>query len=186
MAAKALPSPEVLRQLLRYELDTGRLFWKERGVEWFASGVYPASHNCAKWNTRYAGAEAFTTVDTSGYRCGRIFDQLYQAHRIIWAIVHGREPTAEIDHANGDKLDNRPENLRESDRSGNNCNKHAQSNNKSGFKGVRYIPATQSFDAAIQHNGRRHYLGRFLTAEAAHDAYCNKAAELHGEFARTN
>jgi len=30
MAAKALPSPEVLRQLLRYEPDTGKLFWRER------------------------------------------------------------------------------------------------------------------------------------------------------------
>ena len=35
MAVKALPSPEVLRQLLRYEPETGKLFWKERSALFF-------------------------------------------------------------------------------------------------------------------------------------------------------
>ena len=41
MATKPIPTPEQLRQLVRYEADTGKLFWLPRDVSWFTDG----------WNT---------------------------------------------------------------------------------------------------------------------------------------
>src|SRR5690625_5199426 len=54
MADKILPTPEQLRELLRYEPETGKLYWKARPAELFKD---KRSHGA--WNARYAGKEAF-------------------------------------------------------------------------------------------------------------------------------
>jgi hypothetical protein len=75
---KALPSPEVLRQLLRYEPETGKLFWLPRSEHWFrATSGRSAIHACANWNARYAEREAFTSVDQNGYRVGTVLNVHY-------------------------------------------------------------------------------------------------------------
>jgi hypothetical protein len=95
----------------------------------------------------------------------------------------------EVDHINGDGLDNRRSNLRPCTRSQNMANRGRQRNNTSGYKGVSR--SGRKWCARIyapNPNGGRSRaltLGRFDSPEEAHAAYCEAAKRLHGEFART-
>lgn len=76
MAVKPLPSQEVLRQLLRYEPETGKLFWKARAPDMFPEGKgrYTAARSCQIWNTKYSATEAFSNIDVlEGYRTSTIW-----------------------------------------------------------------------------------------------------------------
>ena len=182
---KDLISPDVLRQLLDYSPETGELFWKRRSSEWFSEvGGQTAEHICRRWNSRFAGKEAFSGCNGYGYRRGRIFYQSYLAHRVIWAMWHGSWPAADIDHINLDRSDNRISNLRAATRSENNYNTGPKSNNTSGYKGVSLRKDNSKWGAEIQVRGKRQRLGCFDTPEEAHAAYCAAAERLHGEFAR--
>src|SRR5262249_22527605 len=66
----------------------------------------------------------------------RVDGRLYQAHRLVWLLHTGRFPVGEIDHINGDPLDNRISNLREATRAQNTANAKRRRDNSSGYKGV--------------------------------------------------
>lgn len=185
MAKRPLPSPEDLRQLLRYEPETGKLFWKERGVEWFDEGPRrSASHKCSNWNSRYAGSEAFSSKDAHGYLVGAVFNVKHKAHRVIWAMDCGEWPSGDVDHINGDRSDNRRNNLRVASRSQNMQNRGATKSNSTGLKGVCWDAERQKWLAQIKVNGRNKYLGRFDASEKAHAAYVEATKNHHGDFAR--
>jgi hypothetical protein len=119
------------------------------------------------WNTRYSDQEAFTSEDGTGYRSGRIFDKTYQAHRVIWFMLHGRWPN-EIDHDNGHRSDNREFNILDAGRAANTKNKCISSRNTSGVNGVYWDKRREKWIAAIQVGGRAKFLGyRSTVAEAA-------------------
>ena len=104
-------------------------------------------------------------------------------HRIIMAPLEEKE---EIDHINGDGLDNRRQNLRKCNRSGNNRNRRLNSNNTTGFKGVRLHRPTRKFVAQINVGKRKIALGYFPTAAEAAKKYDEVAIKIFGEFASTN
>ncbi|MDV5822285.1 HNH endonuclease signature motif containing protein [Sphingobium naphthae] len=110
MATRSDITPELCRQLLRYEPETGKLFWRPRGIEFFQKGRMQKRAHSA-WNAQNANKEAFTSL-SQGYKQGSILDVRLRAHRVIFAIVYGRVPEC-VDHINGDKCDNRIDNLRE-------------------------------------------------------------------------
>lgn len=103
-------------------------------------------------------------------------------HRVILGATHGTE----IDHKNGDGLDNRRENLRFCTHSQNTRNKCISKNNSCGLKGVWWDTQRCLWATQITLDGVRHCLGRFATAEDAARAYDAAAIRLHGEYARTN
>lgn len=179
MASKALPSPEVLRQLLRYEPETGKLFWRERGPEWFST--YRA---CRAWNGRYAETEAFTSEDRNGYRQGNLLNHVYRAHRIIWAMQTGQWPNQEIDHRNTLRNDNSWDNLREAGRGQNVSNQRISRRNTSGTKGVSWCKRDSTWRAEIGVGGRTIVLGYFSDKEEAASAYAKASAQMHGDFGR--
>ena len=183
MANKALPCPTVLRQLLRYEPETGKLFWKERGPEWFPDTGNGQMANTSGWNKRYAGTEAFTSTNAYGHRHGHILGKSHYAHRVIWRIVTGNEPENMIDHINGDGSDNRWANLREATCSQNQHNAKVRSDNRSGHKGVTWDKQHQKWRAYITSGGKRHHVGLFLDPEQARAAQCAAADSHHGKFA---
>lgn len=184
MAKRQLPSPEVLRQLLRYEPETGKLFWKERSPEMFPVGKRRAEHTCSIWNASFAGREAFTSIDNHGYAKGTIFQQSYAAHRVAFVLIHGRWPDHQVDHINGIRSDNRSENLREATSSQNKMNSKVRCDNSSGYKGVSFHKASNLWRANIRLNGKQRCIGYFKTAEEANAAYQKASEELHGEYRR--
>lgn len=89
-----------------------------------------------------------------------------------------------VDHINGDVCDNRKSNLRVCTRRENSRNRKNQSNNKTGFKGVVLDKRSNKYHARISINGRQTYIGTFENPAEAYYAYCRKALEHFGEFAR--
>ena len=173
----SLPNPKELRKLLEYNPATGKLFWLERTPDWFSDGRQSAEHTCRRWNTRYAGKEAFTSKDKDGYSKGSIFRCDFRAHRVIWAMAHNDWPPETIDHINGVKDDNRIENLRAVTHIENLKNQKLPSSNTSGHMGVCWRPNSSNWEAQIKVNGRQIYLGRYVKKDDAIAA--RKAAEVN-------
>lgn len=168
MTNKPFPSPMSLRKLLRYDPETGKLFWKERGPEWFKCGARSAAHNANTWNTKYAGKEAICTVNSHGYKTGGVFDRIVKAHRVVWAIEYGEWPNGHIDHISGDRLDNRVDNLRVVNDKINRRNHKMRSDNKSGRVGVCYLKAARKWHAYINDDLGNHLrLGTYAKKECA-------------------
>lgn len=92
----------------------------------------------------------------------------------------------QTDHINGDKLDNRKENLRVCTPSQNRCNRGKTLNNTSGIKGVFWHKRDNKWRAQIKVGGIQFWLGYFDSMEDASKAYNEAAIRLHGEFARLN
>lgn len=134
MANAALPSPDLLRQLLSYDRQTGRLTWIERNARNIRNGGGTA-RSAAVWNGKYAGRPADATI-SNGYRIVVVHGRRIPAHRAAWAIEFGTWPNAEIDHLNHVRCDNRIENLRDVPRSENCKNQSLRSDNKSGLVGI--------------------------------------------------
>ena len=92
----------------------------------------------------------------------------------------------EVDHINGNPLDNRRTNLRICSRSENMQNQRHQTGGTSKFKGVYWSKHTRKWRAQISINWKKKHLGLFETEQEAALAYNVAALELHGEFARIN
>lgn len=101
-------------------------------------------------------------------------------HRQIMEFPFGKE----VDHKDGDGLNNRRSNLRLANNSENSRNRGAQSNSKTGIKGVSWKAKSKKWQAQIKLNGKVYYLGVFTNIEDAAQSYAKAAKEMHGEFAR--
>lgn len=120
-----------------------------------------------------------------GYAMRRIRNRKVLMHRII--IGEGNCWLMDIDHKNGNRLDNRRCNLRVCTRSQNQQNRRMMSNNTSGYKGVCWDTQAGKFRARIHLlSGKSVYLGVFDKAEDAGMTYNAAAIKHFGEFARIN
>ena len=177
MTDKQLPSPELLRQLLQYESETGNLFWLER-----PSSMFPTVQAANAWNSRFNNKTALNGIGNHGYRCGQIFGRSYLAHRVIWALQTEAWPAEEIDHINGDPLDNRWGNLRAATKTENMRNRRCRSGSTSKYLGVYWNSNAAKWQAQI---GFR-YIGSFVCEIEAAKAYDAAAVRLYGDFAKPN
>ena len=177
MSDKELPSPELLRQLLHYEPETGELFWVER-----PSGMFPNIRAAKAWNSRFSNKAALIGTDTHGYRRGEIFGRGYLAHRVIWAYQTEAWPTEQVDHINGDRLDNRWSNLRAATLTENMRNRRRERTSTSEYLGVCWDSSAAKWRAQI---GSR-YIGSFVCEIEAAKAYDAAAIHVYGEFANPN
>jgi hypothetical protein len=133
------------------------------------------SINQFKWHINGSGYAARNEYDDHGKPVKHV-----QMHR---QLLGAKEDT-QVDHINGDRLDNRRCNLRIATDHQNRVNKKRYSSNKSGYKGV--TKRRGMFCARITVNGVRRHLGEFSDPIDAARAYDLAAIQNFGEFARLN
>ena len=163
-----LPSPELLRKLLRYEPDTGKLFWRHRTPDMFNDGYRKAEGNCANWNSKWAGKEALNYVMNDGYKFGGVLGVKYLAHRIIFTMYYGEQPKHQIDHIDGNRKNNKISNLRDVPPIENSKNQAKRKSNTSGHCGVKW--QKNCWVASIGAKGKKVHLGCFQNINDAIDA----------------
>lgn len=129
------------------------------------------------------GDRADTVDGKLGYRKVKLKGQNFKAHRIAILFITGEMPIGPVDHINGDRSDNRALNLRSCTDAGNAHNAKLRSDNTSGYKGVSFHKQSGKWTARIMHNRVHINIGSYETPDLAYAAYCEKANELHGEFA---
>lgn len=154
-----------LLELLHYDPAKGIFVWKKQRSQMPAGSLAGTPHNCGYWHINVAG-------------------QLYLAHRLAWFYVTGKWPTNQIDHINGDRRDNRFENLRLANGSQNNANARLRKDSSSGFKGVSFHKQRRMWRSTICIDGKQKHLGLFSTPEEGHVAYMQAASQAFGEFSR--
>ncbi|EIV2008355.1 HNH endonuclease [Klebsiella pneumoniae] len=147
------------RECLSYDAENGVLYWKTRPLEHFMT-----SQSCATWNKRFAGKPAGSPNNQQYIHIG-MRNKLYKAHRIVWALYYGEYPHSLIDHVNGNRQDNRIENLRVVSSSENCQNQKLRITSTSGCVGV--AKCNSGFRSYIQVNGKRVHLGVYQSVEEA-------------------
>lgn len=154
-------SAALVRELFDYDQATGVLKWR------ISTGQ------------RAQAGDIAGTVDGNGYLAVGLFAKRYLAHRLAWVYVHGEWPNI-IDHRNGEKQDNRIDNLRDVSHLENNQNqRRAQRKNKSGYLGVSFHKNRGKWIAQIAKNGKSAYIGCYDTPEEAHVAYVEEKRKIH-------
>lgn len=147
--------------------DAGELLWRSPGPR------------------RRANTRAGSHDKINNYWIIKRGNACYKAHTVIWAILYGEIPH-QIDHINGNPLDNRPANLRVCTQAENTFNRGKNKKGSSKYKGVGWHKKAGKWAAQIQANGIKHHLGVFETEAEAAIAYNQAATQLHGCFARLN
>lgn len=163
---RKLPSAEFLLQFVSYNPESGQFTWIGEDA--------PRRRKNSLMQTR----------DTAGYIILRIEGKNHKAHRVAWHLEKGEDPGKfEVDHINGNKIDNRIVNLRLSTRGQNRANSTHNKGSKSGIKGVYWCKNQKKWRAQITTNKKVIKLGSFTDPFEAHMAYREAAVKYHGEFA---
>ena len=156
MKVKPLPPIERVREILKYDPDTGVLSWRRN----------------EKVSRKVRGKVA-GLLNPNGYRVIRINGSNYRAHRLAWLISEGEDPgSLQVDHINGLRDDNRRENLRVVTHSENQHNQRQA-------KGYHFHSWARKWRASIRLNGKGVHLGYYTTEEEARTAYVEAKAKLH-------
>jgi len=164
MAAKILPI-EMLQRLFRYEQETGNVYWIAEGR--------------GRIKKKAAG-----TIVRAGYIGIMIDGKRHYAHRIAWALHHGKHPVDQLDHINGIKTDNRIANLRQANNLQNGKNVKIKNNNTSGFPGVVLCKQTSKWRVMIKVNKKTIYFGRYKNLDDAIAIRKHAEKQYFGEWTR--
>ena len=161
VGSNAAPVPctaEELRELLDYDPETGKLTWKPR-----SPGKFTRPRAVRRFNQRFAGREALTAPIRGGLQMGTILTKTVYAHRVAFAIHHGRWPKGEVLHRDGDRRNNRANNLVEASTSVANILKAPSRSNTAGATGIHFIARLGKWSAHIRMARKQHRLGCFDT-----------------------
>lgn len=112
-------TPEIVKEYLHYDPNTGYLTWIKK------NGSKPI-----------IGKRAGSHVKNRDNRTIHFLGEMYIEHRLIWFMQTGRWPNGDIDHIDHNECNNSWDNLREVSREENNCNMSLKKNNTSGVIGV--------------------------------------------------
>lgn len=127
----------------------------------------------------FKAGEILGSKTTTGYWRIVINKKEYLAHRLAWLYMTGAWPDKDIDHKNGNPLDNRWENLRVCSKRESNLNRGVMSNSRSGIKGVKLLESGR-YQVLVDNKSYGTYdelgLAEFIAQEIRES--------LHGEFAR--
>ena len=150
-----------LRELLHYDPETG---------------VF--TRLISRQGLRAQVGDVAGSKNSHGYIGISVDGRLYRAHRLAWLFMRGGWPTGDIDHIDGDRANNRFDNLRDVSTSVNMQNqRRAQPRNASGYLGV--TRHGNRFEASIKLDGVNRYIGSYATPEEAHASYMAEKRRLH-------
>lgn len=165
MRAKEFPSKEKLNMLFEYR--DGALYRKIR----------------VSRSTKIG--DKINGMSGNGYRKTQIFGQCCLVHRVVYKMHHGGCPE-NIDHINGNRSDNRINNLRPATTVQNGGNRKKQKNTTSQYKGVSWCQRLQSWKSGIYPGNKLKHLGYFSVEKEAAKAYDRAALKYFGEYAKLN
>lgn len=153
---------ERAKELLEYDPKSGILTWLKSPCNWIKNGEIAGSLH-----------------KQTGYNYIVIDQKKYKVHRIAWLLHHGEWPKDAIDHIDGNRSNNRLDNLREATYTQNQQNRSLDARNKSGYTGVSWDKGHQKWIAKICFKRRQRTIGVFSNVEDAAKAYATAKAELH-------
>ena len=181
---KHILNPAEMAKWLRYEPDTGHLFWLPVTPDMMRPTAYRTAEWLARQRNSLCSGKLAGTQNPNGY----VIVQIAQmggvcGHRIAWCLAYGEDAPERIDHINGDRQDNRLVNLRLASHAQNLQNQKTQVGRQ--FKGISRAYKT-NWGARIKVGGKTLALGYHRTAEDAARAYDRAAVEHFGAFAHLN
>jgi len=148
-----------------FRLKDGKLYWLKSGK--------------GRKSDRHGRAGSLVS---SGYRQVGLERVVYMEHRLVFAMFHGRWPSAQIDHIDGARDNNLPENLREvSNVENSRAFQKTRSGASSKYRGVSWHKGRKKWVAQIDKDGSHYYLGLFTQEDDAASAF-NAAALRMGFF----
>lgn len=156
--------PEEIREYINYNPDTGVFTWRK-------------DHS-----TRMKKGKIVGNVQWDGYYRVGFKGIPYYGHRVAWFLTYGVQPEHEIDHINGDRSDNRLDNLRAAKRKQNTYNTPVRKDSRTQVKGVHFRRDTGKYRAHCRVDGIVHWLGNFDKIEEAAEAVRKFREENHKEF----
>jgi hypothetical protein len=161
---KITPCINMLRSEMEYDQKTGHFKW--------------LVNKGGKRSGNIAGC-----LRPDGYRAIKFDGKHYLAHRLAWFYVYESMPKKELDHIDGNRDNNKINNLREATSSQNKQNTKMSKQSKSGLKGAHYHKISKKWLSRIKVNKKTIHLGYFDTKEEAHEAYKSAANDMFKEFA---
>jgi HNH endonuclease len=173
-------SVELLRKLIRYDAASGELYWLPRTAELIGTGRNGAEIEAIRFNTKYADKLALNYIGNSGYKCGAVLGKFASAARVAWALTYGEWPPKFVDHINGNRADNRIENLRSVTAAENARNAKIYKTNSSGVVGVYWFDDRKKWGVSIRVNKKLKQLGFFSDIDEA--ANIRKLAQVKYGF----
>lgn len=152
---------DYLHHILNYDEITGLFFWNNP----------PARKSFLK--NKIAGNRTFCHKNIAYWEI-HINNTKYYAHRLAWMYVYGFFPKGQIDHIDGNTLNNAISNLRVATQSQNNINKIT--------KGYSYFPKRKKpYMVSICVNNKKKFIGYYASPQEAQEAYINEYALIYGE-----
>jgi HNH endonuclease len=145
---------DTLRDLLQYDPELGTFAWR----------------------SSRSGQKARVGCIKDGYLVIRLLGRVYRAHRLAWLYAHGHWPAHQIDHIDGDRLNNQLDNLRDVTRAENSQNRDTAGVYRRGNTWRALIGA-----GGVAHKQTVH-LGSFRSKEEARAAYLHAKSMMHPGF----
>ena len=173
MKNKPLPELFYLKSILDYDPDTGIFTWKVNRCRLAKAGSVAG---CLLINPKRPDVKYYQ-INING--------KIYRLHRLAYYYVTGIDPAEnEVDHKNGNSLDNRFNNLRLATDSQNSRNQKKSKDNTSGFKGVSWDKQHKKWRARIGVNNKTINLGYYTNKFYAALVYARAAKKYFGEWRR--